>query len=273
MFVSLFLPPALTFVLALALHMFAKEKSERAALLPVTIGVLASWAFIVRPGLFPVDDVRRVVHIAAGAAILGLALDAVRPHRIIAIVLVLVFLLGSAFAAVTGALIPTASISATEAAVTAVLAIVAFFVMARFDAMRAGSVDLMILLTLVAFGLSVLAAIAQDTSLTRLAFILATALAGYLVFVAITGAVLSDGVILVAGTPMLAIVWALVQRHPDLRLALLCLPLVLFAEATARRVPLPAARISGLLYPLILAVLVSLPLALAALISFVTSGV
>lgn len=272
MFVSLFLPPALTFVLASALHMFAKEKSERVALLPVTIGVLASWAFIVRPGLFPVDDVRRVLHIAAGAAILGLALDAVRPHRIIAIILVLVFLLGSAFAAVTGALMPNASISAAEAATAAVLAMVALFAMARLDAMRAAPVGLMILVTLVAFGLSVLAAIAQDTRLTGLAFILATALAGYLVFVAITGAAISDGVILVAGTPMLAIVWALVQRHPDLRLALLCLPLVLFAEATAQRVPLPAARISGLLYPLILAVLVSLPLALAALISFVTSG-
>ncbi len=272
MFVSLLLPPALTLVLAFALHVFAKEKAERVALLPVAISVLACWAFIVRPGLFPVDDVRRVVHIAAGAAILGLALDAVRPHRVIAIILALLFLLGSAFAEVTGAVMPNASISATDAVMTVVLTVAAFLTLARFDAMRERSVGLVILLTLVAFGLSVLAAIAQDTSLTGLAFVLATALAGYLIFVAITGAAASDGLILVAGAPLLAIVWALAQLHPEMRLALLCLPLVLFAEATAQRVPLPAARISGLLYPLILAVLVSLPLALAALISFVTSG-
>ncbi len=272
MIVSLLFPPALTFALALALHMFAKEKAERVALLPAAIGILAAWAFIVRPGLFPVDDVRRVVHVAAGAAILGLALDAVRPHRAVVIILALVFVLGGALASVTGTLMPSASVSAAQAVTAGVLAIIALLALARLDAMRADSLGLMILLTLVAFGLSVLAAIAQDTVLTGLAFTLATASAGYLIFVAITGAAASDGLILVAGAPMLAVVWALAQRHPDLRLALLCLPLVLFADATARRAPLPAARISALLYPLILAVLVSLPLALAALISFVTSG-
>ena len=109
--------------------------------------------------------------------------------------------------------------------------------------------------------------------LSRLALVLAATLTGYMIFVLVTGAAVSDGAILVSGAPMLALVWALAQRHPDMRLALLCLPLVLFAEATAQRVPLPAARISTLLYPLILAGLVSVPLVLAALISFVTSKV
>lgn len=271
-FVTLLLPPALTFLLAMALHLFAKEKAGRVALLPAAAGVLVGWIFIVRPGWVPVDDVRRVVHIGLGAALLGLALDAVRPHRFLTAILAAGFVLGCAFASVTGALAPSGSISARDGILTAALAVAAFLTLARLDGMRERSLGLVILLTLVAFGLSVLGAIAQDAALAGLALVLAAALAGYLAFVVITGAGASAGLILVAGVPMMAIVWALAQRHPDMRLALLCLPLVLFAEATAQRVPLPAARISALLYPVVLAGLVSLPLALAALISFVTSS-
>jgi hypothetical protein len=270
--VSLLLPPAFTLVLAFALRLFAKEKAERIALAPVAISVLVGWIFIVRPGWVPVDDVRRVVHIGVGAALVGFALDAIRPHRIIKAILTAGFVLGCAFASVTGALSPKVAVSARDGLLIAASAGIAFFTLVRFDAMRGRAVSLMILLTLVAFGLSVLGAIAHDEALTGLALVLAITLAGYMVFIAITGTAVSDGVILVAGTAHLAIVWALAQRHPDMRLALLCLPLVLFAETTARRVPLPAARISALLYPLILAGLVSLPLALAALISFVTSA-
>ena len=267
----LLLPPAFTFALAVALRLFAKEKAERVALLPIAVSVLVGWILIVRPGWMPVDDLRRVVHIGIGAALLGLALDAVRPHRFITVVLVALFLLGCAFASVTGALTPSGSISGRDALLTAALAGAAFFTSVRLDAMRERSSSLMILLTLVAVGISVLGSIAHDEVLTGLALVLAVSLAGYLIFIMITGSPVSDGVILVAGAPLLAIIWALGQRHPDMRLALLCLSLVLFAEATAQRVPLPAARISALLYPVILAGLVSLPLVLAALISFVTS--
>jgi hypothetical protein len=270
--VTLLLPPALTIVLAFALHLFAKEKAPRVVLLPVALSVLGCWAFIVRPGWVPVDDVRRVVHVAVGAALLGLALDAVRPHRIITAILVAGFLIGSAFASATGVVIPDGPISVADGLMTGALAVAAFLVLARFDTMRERSLGLIVQLTVVAFGLAALAGIGRDETLTGLALVLATALGGYLVFVAVTGAPASDGVVLIAGAPMLAMIWALAQNHPDMRLALLCLPLVLFAETTALRVPLPAARISALLYPLILAVLVSLPLALAALIAFVTSG-
>ncbi len=270
--VTLLLPPALTIVLAFALHVFAKERAQRVGLLPVALSILGCWAFIVRPGWVPVDDVRRVVHIAVGAALLGLALDAVKPHRIITAILVAGFLVGSAFASVTGVVVPEGPISLADGLMTGALAATAFLVLARFDAMRERSLSLTVLLTVVTLGLTALAVIAGDETLRGLALVLATALAGYLLFVALTGAPAGDGLVLISGAPMLAIVWALAQKYPDMRLALICLPLVLFAEATALRVPLPAARISALLYPLILAGLVSLPLALAALIAFVTSG-
>jgi hypothetical protein len=270
--VTLLLPSALTVVLAFALHLFAKERAQRVGLLPVALSVLGCWAFVVRPGWVPVDDVRRVVHIAVGAALLGLALDAVQPHRIVTAILAAGFLVGSAFASVTGLVVPDGPVSMDDALMTGALAATAFLVLARFDAMRERALSLTVLLTVVALGLTALAAIAGDETLTDLALVLAASLAGYLLFVALTGAPAGDGLVLVSGAPILAIVWALARTYPDMRLALICLPLVLFAEATALRVPLPSARISALLYPVILGGLVSLPLALAALIAFVTSG-
>lgn len=269
--VTLLLPFALTPVLAFALHILARERALRVGLLPVALSVLICWIFVVRPGWVPVDDANRILHIAVGAAILGLGLDILKPHRLITALLAALFVLGSAYATVTGRLTPDAPLPLRDGLFVAGLTVVAFLSLARLDAMRARALSLMVLLTVVACGLAALSWIGSDYLLRGLAAALACALAGYLVFVAVTGAPVTDGLVLFAGTPILAMVWGLAQRHPDMRLALLCVPLVLFAETTALRVPLPAARISALLYPLILAVLVSLPLALAGLIAFVTS--
>ena len=62
---------------------------------------------------------------------------------------------------------------------------------------------------------------------------------------------------------------ALAERSPEAMLALLLLPLILFAEGTAERVPLPKARISAILYPLVLAGVAALPAALAVLVTYV----
>ena len=64
---------------------------------------------------------------------------------------------------------------------------------------------------------------------------------------------------------------ALTQRNASTGVlaGLVILTLMLFAEGTARRVRLPKARISVLLYPLILAGIAALPLALAALVTFI----
>lgn len=269
--VTLLIPALLTLVLAFALHILAGERAQRVGLVPVALSVLITWIFVVRPGWVPVDNVSRILHIAVGAAVLGLALDILKPHRLIIALLSAVFVLGSAYATVTGGLSPSVHLSLREGAFVAALTVVAFLSLARLDTMRARSLSLTVLLTVLAGGLAGLAAIGGDDAVQGLAVGLAAALAGYLVFVAVTGTAVTDGLVLFAGMPILAMIWALAQRQPDLRLALLCVPLVLFAETTALRVPLPAARISALLYPLILAVLVSLPLVLAGLIAFVTT--
>jgi hypothetical protein len=267
----LLLPPTLTLALAFGLRLLVRQYEARVALVPLAAGLLISWVVAVRPGWMPVDDVNRVVHITVGAFLLGLLLDALQPRRLVTAVLAGGFVLGCAFACVTGRLFPAGGISLSEGLWTGGLAAAAFLVLARFDAMRERALSLMLVLTLLAAGLAVLAAIAQDASLAGLSLVLAAALAGYALFVAVMGGQASDGIVLVTASPLLAIVWALAQGHPDLRLALGVLPLVLFAEATALKVPLPRARISAWIYPLILAFFVSLPLTLAALIAFVTS--
>lgn len=269
--ITLLLPPALMLAFGFALRVAAKDKASRFAVLPLAIATLLPWALIVRPGWIPVDDIRRIIHIAVGAAALGLVLDFVQPRRLFAALLGGGFVLGAAFASVTGRLALTGPITVTEGLMTGGLAIAAFLILARFDAMRTRPLSLALLLMLITGGLAVLAAIAQDAALAGLALVLACALVGLVVFTAVAGAESSDGIILLAGAATLAMIWALIQRHPEMGLALLVMPLVLFAEATARRVPLPAARISTVLYPLVFAAFASLPLVLAALIAFVTS--
>lgn len=270
--VTLLLPAAITFVTAMALQVFAKASAPRVAVLPLAAGLLIGWVVVAPLGWTTVDEVGRIAHIALGAGVLGLALDAVKPHRLVSAILVAIYVLGCALASVTGSVMLSVPVALREGVIIGVLAVGAFLVLARFDQMRERPLSLGVLLALLAVGVAVLAAIGQDRALLGPTLVLAAALAGYLAFVAISGAPAGDGIILLAGAPMLAIVWALAQRHPDMRLALACLPLVLFAEATAMRVPLPAARVSVVLYPLILAGLISLPLILAGLIAFVTSA-
>lgn len=269
--VTLLLPSALTLVLAFALHVLARERSQRVAMLPVALSVLICWTFVVRPGWAPVDDVSRILHIAVGAALLGLSLDVLRPPRLITAVLAAGFVLGSAYATVIGNLSLNWHLALRDGLLVGALTVISFLSLARLDGMRQRPLSLMVLLTVVAWGLAALTAIGGDHILRGLAVVLAAGLTGYLVFTAATKTPVTDGVVLLAGSSILAIVWALSQRHPDLRLALVCVPLVLFAETTALRVPLPAARISAVLYPMLLALLVSLPLVLAGLIAFVTS--
>jgi hypothetical protein len=83
---------------------------------------------------------------------------------------------------------------------------------------------------------------------------------------------LGDSLVLGGGAALLAIAWALVERDPSLRIGIILVPLILFADGTAKRIPLPVARISAVLYPLVQAGVAVLPLGLGALITFVMYG-
>lgn len=262
-------PPLAAFAVALGVRLFARDKAERCASVPLAIVLLAGWAFLTDLGWTPVDEVTRIAHIVSGAALIALLFDALRPGRFVTAVIAAVFVAGSALGTVTGRIIP-ARLSWLDAGLAAALALTALLVLARLQVMRAYALGCTLTLTLLAAGLFAIARMGGEAVLADVALVLALALAGYTAYVAVTGAALGDGLVLLAGSSVLAIVWAVAQRQPDDRLALALLPLVLFAEPSARRVPLPAARISAFLYPLILAGFVSLPLALAAVVAYVT---
>ena len=66
---------------------------------------------------------------------------------------------------------------------------------------------------------------------------------------------------------MLAVAWAFANRNPHAALGMIVLPLALFAEGTARRVPLPKAGVTKILYPVVLVAACALPVLLAILMT------
>lgn len=264
-------PFALALLWAGGLRVFGgPERAARGAGIGVMLAFAVSWVIFVKPGWAPVTDLTRIGHIALGAAVAGLALDLLAPRRFWAAAVAAIFLLGSAWSSVTGKLeLPTAP-NLDLLAPAAILAVLAFLGIARLDVLRTQGLTATILLAVSASGIAVMAAVAGDPKLAASGAILALAVLGYVVAQALFKVPVGDSIILGAGSALLAMAWTLGHMHPASRLALLLVPLIFFAEGTAKRVPLPQARISAVLYPLILVVLAALPVALAVLVVYVT---
>lgn len=263
-------PFVATLVFAGAIRGFGgPERGARAASVAVVLGFVVSWGFFLKPGWIPTGDFSRIGHIAFGAALVGLALDLISPRRFWAAIAGAVVILVSTWASVNGALSVSAPIPLEVGALVAGLAVVAFLIIARLDAARARGVTTLVLLVIAALGVSLMARVAAAPDLAASGLMLALAVVAYSLLQAVIMLPVGDAVVWGAGCALLAIVWALAQARPDIRLALLLLPLIFFAEGTAQRVPLPAARVSALLYPLVLAGLSALPLALAVLLAYV----
>jgi len=263
-------PFVLTLALAGAIRAFGgAERGARAANVAVMLGFLVSWGFVLKPGWVPADDFSRIGHIAFGGALVGLALDLFAPKRLWVAAAAAVVILVSTWASVTGALALAGPLTLGVAAVVGILSAVAFLIVARLDASRARGVTSLVLIAMAALALSLIARVTGLPGLALTGLMLALAVAGFAVLQGVLALPVGDSVILGAGTTVLALAWALAQAKTEIRLALLLIPLILFAEGTARRIPLPAARISAFLYPLVLAGIAALPLALAVLVAFV----
>src|SRR5262249_52711415 len=142
---------------------------------------------------------------------------------------------------------------------------------ARLDRLRGDATIVLVTTAMLALAAAAVAAVAHDVPLSVTALMLALSVAAYGVIAALIPLPVGDAIVLGAGTTLLAIVWALASAHPAVRPALLLLPLMLFADGTARRVPLPKARISALLFPAVLAGVAGLSLILAAAVAYVTA--
>ena len=270
-FALMYLAPfVLTLVLAGAIRVFGgPERGARAAGVAVMLGFILSWGFFLRPGWVPAGDFSRIGHIAFGAALVGMALDLVAAKRCWAALAAAVVILVSTWASVTGALSLSVPLTGGRAITVGGLAVVAFLIVARLDAAHGRGVTAPILLGIAALGMSFMARVAEAPDLAATGLMLALALTGYAVLQGAVALPVGDSIVLGAGGTLLALAWALAQGKPEVGLALLLVLLIFFAEGTAKRVPLPEARISAILYPLVLAGMAALPCALAVLIAYI----
>ena len=263
-------PLAITPVLAGLIRIFGgAERGARAAGVAVPMGFIVAWGIFLRPGWLPTDDFSRIGHIAFGAALVGLALDLLAASRLVSAMAAGVVILASAWASVNGGLFPHPPVSLYLLASAGALAVLAFLIVARLDAARARGLTTLVLIAAAALGIAVMAKIVGEPRLALAGAMLAVALIAYAALQGVVSLPVGASVSLGAGSALLALAWALAHGSSDARPALILVPLIFFAEGTARRVPLPAARISAILYPLVLAIVAALPLALAALVAYV----
>ena len=268
---GLILPFALTLVLAGAARLgLGSERGPRLAGGAVIGGFLIAWLITWRPGWMPTDPFARIGHIALGALLMGLLVDALIRRRFASIVAAVGVVAVSVVASVTGVLWPRGLLSNDHIILIGLLSVLALAVLARLDRLRADTTIVLVIIAMMALAAAAIAAVAHDVPLAFTGAMLALSLAAYGLMAAIVPLPVGDSIVLGAGATVLAVIWALASAHPAARPALVLLPLMLFADGTARRVPLPKARISGLLFPLVLTGVAALPLILAVLVAYVT---
>jgi hypothetical protein len=250
---------------------YGPERGARIAGVAVPVGFLLVWAVSLRPGWMPGDDLSRLGHITLGAGLVGLVLDLAGARRLWAALAAGVVILISTWASLNGSLIAHSPLTFEAAAATLVLAVIAFMILARLDAGRSRGATALVLLAVAAFGLSAMAGVVGDARIGASGVILALAVLAYAALQAVVTVAVGDAIILGGGATLLGLAWALAHGHPAARLGLLLVPFMFFAEGTAQRVPLPKARISAILYPLVLAAVAALPVALALLVTYVVA--
>lgn len=267
------LPVLLTISAAAAIRAAGgAERGARIAGASIAVGFLSSWFFLLSPGWMPVGAFERIGHIVIGAALVGLLLDLLSPKRFWSALAASVVILASTWASLNDGLTPSESLSPTMAGGLVALFVIAFLFIARLDQIREQQAVSFVTMCMVALALIVQAALVGDRDIAVTALLLLMTIGAFALTQLFVPVVLGDGVILSVGAALLAIAWVLVERDPSVQIGMALIPLILFADGTAKRVPLPAARISTVLYPLVLAGIAALPLGLGALITFVMYG-
>lgn len=269
---GIILPFALTLVFTGAIRLgLGAERGVRLVSAAVVTGFLIAWVTVWRPGWAPAEPFARIGHIALGALLMGILLDAVIRRRFASYIAAAGVAAVSVTASVTGTLAPRWPLPTETLILIGALTILALAVLARLDRLRGDAAVVLVITAMLALAVAAVAAVVHDIPLSVTALMLALAVAAYGVIAALIPLPVGDAIVLGAGSTLLAIVWALAAAHPGVRPALLLLPLTLFADGTARRVPLPKARISAFLFPMVLAGVAALPLILAAAVAYVTA--
>jgi hypothetical protein len=272
------IPLLLAFVLAFGLRLaLGAERALRYVGLAVPIAFLIAWLFIGRPGWHAYDPTGRLAHIVLGATLLGLALDFFALPRMVMLGASAVFFAVCAWAELFGGIfsghVPHASelLALVLAVAIAVGALWRVDVLRRRELAHLGATHAtLIQLMMMAFSLAAVALASNTAPLHVAGVSLAFALLGFLACVWIMrleAFVLPHVIMLASLTCVLAIAWAIGAQAPRTLPGIALTGLILFADGTADRVPLPKAGISRILYPLILAGMSLAPIALAAIVT------
>ncbi len=267
------LPFILSGMLAIGIRAVAgEERGARLAGVAVVLGFLVPWSLSLTPGWIPSDSLGRIGHIAGGAAMVGFVLDYFGFARLWAAIAAGVVVIVSTWASLNNGLSTDTQVSLTMALFLVLYSGLAFLLLAKLNSMRDRPAGLIVTVIMIGLAIVVQSAVVGDLDILKTGFILVVAVLAYSAVCAFVLVIFGYAFVLGTGSVLLSAAWALAERAPSTLIALLLLPLMLFAEGTAKHIKLPDARISSYLYPLVLAGVAALPLGLGAVITFVMYG-
>ena len=232
------------------------------------IGVGGMGALFAIPGFewTAAGPLNRTGHILIGALLVGTAFDVLKAPRVWKIILLGLFALGCGWASANNTLILKTAPSMGQLGLALALALVWAGMILRFSAQTAHKATNLVVLIAALSGLALLALIVGDRPVTFIALSFVAALFAFALCSIVLNLDLGDGAKIPVVSSLVAIAWALSQRHPEALWGLGVLTLVLFAERTARRVPMPQGGIAAYLYLVVLAGFCAIPIFIAAVL-------
>ena len=250
------------------------DKGARYAGISVVIGFAAAWNWLLLAPWVPFDALSRVIYIAIGGSIAGLALDLVALRRSWAIVIVAaVFVLGCVWATISGALIGAPPDDTAGWLLFGLYLFVWLGLLVRLDVLKREGPAALVTVFMLAIGLGLVAQMSGEGAVGAAAYALAAAFAGLLALSWILSLAVGNVIVLGGGGAVLGLAMALAGPGSKASvIALIFLLLVPFADGTAKRLPLGPAAMRSALYPLALIGVSALPVSLAGVIAFLLAG-
>jgi hypothetical protein len=269
-----FIPFGVALAAAGALRLVAgPDKGARYAGISVVIGFAAAWNWLLLAPWVPFDALSRVIHIAIGGSIAGLALDLVILRRSWAIVFAAVFVLGCVWATISGALIGAPPDDTAGWLRFGLYLFVWLGLLARLDVLKREGPAALVTVFMLAIGLGLVAQMSGEGAVGAAAYALAAAFAGLLALSWVLSLAVGNVIVLGGGGAVLGLAMALAEPGSKASvIALIFLLLVPFSDGTAKRLPLGPAAMRSALYPLALIGVSALPVSLAAVIAFLLAG-
>ena len=245
------------------------DRGAHIAGISILIGFAAAWNWLLLMPWIPYDTLSRVVHIAIGGFMAGLALDLMQLRRTWAVAIIIVFALGCVWATISGALLGAPPDEAGGWLRFGLYILVWLGLFARLNTLKQEGPTALVTVLMLAMGLGLIGQMSGEGAIAAAAYCLAAALTGYLVLVWALALAIGDAVVLGGGGAVLGLAMALAEPDSTASaVALLFLLLVLFADGTAKRLPLGPSALRPALYPLALIGVAILPVSMAAIISF-----